>query len=558
MPLDSMRPADDAIDVIPLGGAGGFGMNLTLYGHAGKWLMLDLGMGFPDERTPGVELLVPDPSFIAERSKDLVGLVLTHAHEDHIGAVPYLWPRLRCPVYATPFTAAVLRLKLIEHGLQHEIDIQEIPLSGSFNVGPFEVRYVDMTHSIPEPNLVAIRTASGTVVHTGDWKLDPGPVVGRLTDIGSLQHLGSEGVLALIGDSTNALTPGRSGSEADLQRSFETLFRNYANRIVVACFSSNVARLESIVRAAAMNDRSVAVVGRSLWRIVEAARETGYLKGLPDFVDEREIGFMPRDKVVLVCTGSQGEPRSALARIAAQDHPQISLDPGDTVIFSSRPIPGNEPAISVVQNRLRRRGIEIVTGKDEFVHVSGHPAHDELVEMYHWIRPRTAIAVHGEYQHQAKHAEIAEACQVGHTIVPQNGEIVRVRSDAGPEIVGHVTSGILAVDGKRLLPLDSGVMKGRRRAIEQGSAVATVVLDHKGRVMTRPQISANGLLSADQDKNALEHVAVAVESALDGLTGPKLRNDAEVNETVRLAARRALFELTGKKPAVDVHLMRIE
>jgi len=552
------RKEGDAFDVIPMGGAGGFGMNVTLYGYSGKWLMVDLGMGFADKRVPGVDILVPDLSFVAERRADLVGLVLTHAHEDHLGAVPYVWPKLRCPVYATPFTAAVLRLKLIEHGLQHEVEIREIPLSGSFEVEPFALRYIGVTHSIPEPNMLQIRTEAGTVVHTGDWKLDPGPVVGNLTDIRTLERVGEEGVLALIGDSTNALTPGHSGSEADLQRSLTELFPTYDQRIVVACFSSNVARIESIARAAAAADRNVAIVGRSLWRIIEAARETGYLKGLPDFVSGRDAALLPREKTVLVCTGSQGEPRSALSRIAAADHPDIDLEAGDAVIFSSRPIPGNEQAIQAVQNRLVKRGVRVVTAREAFVHVSGHPARDELTQMYQWLRPRTLVAVHGEYQHQAAHAVLAAECQIGHSLTPENGDVVRLRSGRPPEIVTSVATGVLAVDGKRLLPVDGSVIRGRRRAIEQGSAVVTVVLDRKGRLMASPRVSAQGLLSADQDQAGLADVAMRVEAALDALTGPVLRSDPDVQEAIRLAARKGLSEMTGKKPAVDVHLVRID
>jgi ribonuclease J len=558
MSPDSLfRPTDDAFDVIPLGGTGGFGMNLTLYGHAGKWLMVDLGLGFAGDRVPGVDLLVPDPSFIAERRKDLIALVLTHAHEDHLGAVPYLWPRLRCPVYATPFTAAVLRLKLVEHGLQHEVDIREIPLSGRFSVGPFDLRYIGVTHSIPEPNMLTISASAGTLLHTGDWKIDPDPVIGLLTDLDGLRQVGDDGVLAMIGDSTNALTPGHSGSEGALQKSFMELFGRYKERIVVACFSSNVARLESIARAAAAHDRHVAVVGRSLWRIIEAAHETGYLKGLPEFLTGHDAGFLPRDKVVYVCTGSQGEPRSALARIASNNHPEVTLNAGDTVIFSSRPIPGNEISISQLQSRLTRIGVHIVTAKEAFVHVSGHPARDELVEMYQMIRPQIAVTVHGEYTHQAEHATLARECQVPYTLAPSNGDIIRVRQGAAPEIVGAAATGVLAIDGKRLIPVDGGVIKGRRRQIEQGGAVVTVVLDHKGRLMAPPQVSATGLLSADQDQAGLRKVAANVETELDGLTGPELRNDGEVREQTRLAARRVLFELTGKKPTVDVHLVRV-
>jgi ribonuclease J len=532
-------------------------MNLTLYGHAGKWLMVDLGMGFAGDRVPGVDLVVPDPTFISERRKDLVGLVLTHAHEDHLGAIPFLWPRLRCPVYATPFTAAVLRMKLIEHDLQHEVEINEIPLSGSFSLGPFDLRYIDVTHSIPEPNLLTITTSAGTLVHTGDWKIDPGPVVGRLTDIAGLKAVGDAGVLAMIGDSTNATTPGHSRSEADLQESLKALFPRYKNRIVVACFSSNVARIESVAAAAAACGRQVAIVGRSLWRIVEAARETGYLKNIPTLLTGREAAQLGWGEVVYLCTGSQGEPRSALARISGNNHPELSLDAGDTVIFSARPIPGNEVEIAQMQSRLLKRGIEIVTAKQEFVHVSGHPAQDELVEMYQWIRPNAAIAVHGEYLHMSEHARIARECQIEHTVVPANGDIIRVRPGAAPETIGEAPVGTLAVDGNRLIPVDSSVIKGRRRQIEQGGAVATVVLDFKGRLMAPPQVSATGLLSADQDQAALQQVVTDLERELESLPSGLLRNDAEVRETVRLAVRKTLSGLTGKKPAVDVHLVRV-
>jgi ribonuclease J len=363
--------------------------------------------------------------------------------------------------------------------------------------------------------------------------------------------------MAMIGDSTNALTPGRSGSEAALKESLSALFPRYRQRIVVACFSSNVARIESIARAAAENNRTVAIVGRSLWRIIEAARETGYLKNLPQFLTGRDSNQLPRSGVVLVCTGSQGEPRSALARIAAGNHPEISLDAGDTVIFSARPIPGNEIEIGQMQGRLLKRGIEIVTAKDEFVHVSGHPAQDELIDMYQWIRPAVAVTVHGEYGHQAEHARIARDCQVLHTIVPANGDIVRLRNGMAPEIVGAAPVGVLAVDGKRLLPVDGSVIKGRRRQIEHGVAVITVVLDPKGRVMAQPVVSATGLLSPEQDQKLLRQVVDDVAEELDEMTVPMLRNDGEVREAIRLATRRSLFALTGKKPAIDVHLVRV-
>ncbi|HER20280.1 MAG TPA: ribonuclease J, partial [Chromatiales bacterium] len=378
--IDRLGPKD--LVFVPLGGAGEIGMNLNLYGHAGKWLMVDLGITFGDDSTPGIEIIMPDPAFIAERRDDLAGLVLTHAHEDHLGAVHWLWPQLRCPIYATPFTAAVLRRKLAEAGLEREATITEVPMSGRFEVGPFALELVTLTHSIPEPNAVVIRTGAGTVLHTGDWKLDPDPLVGPTADEKALMRAGEEGVLAMVCDSTNVLVPGTSGSEAEVRENLVELVGRMENRVAVAAFASNVARVETICRAAEAHGRRIALVGRSLKRIVEAAQETGYLTDLPPFLPEADVGYLPRDEVLLICTGSQGEPRSALSRIADDDHPDVVLEAGDTVIFSSREIPGNERSIGRLQNKLASLGIDIVTARDEFVHVSGHPARDELVQMY--------------------------------------------------------------------------------------------------------------------------------------------------------------------------------
>ena len=456
---DLHRPGPDDLWFLPLGGSGEIGMNLNLYGHAGKWLMVDLGISFGDETMPGVDVIMPDPAFIAERREDLVGLVITHAHEDHLGAVQHLWPELRCPVYATPFTASVLRAKLFEKNLAGRVEIIEVPLSGRFTAGPFDVELVRVTHSVPEPSALILRTPLGAVLHTGDWKLDPAPVTGEPTDEAALIRLGDEGVLAMVCDSTNATVPGSSGSETAVRESLIELFGRFENRIAISCFATNVARLDSIAAAAAANDRHVALVGRSLWRINEAARANGYLKDVAPFLSEHDAGFLPREKTVLICTGSQGEPRSALSRIAADDHPEITLERGDTVIFSSREIPGNERAIGRVQNMLIGQGVEVITADDAFVHVSGHPAQDELIRMYQWVRPKLAVPVHGEIRHQTEHARLARSCQVADTIIPENGSIIRLAP--GPaEVVGQVQHGRLALDGKRIVPLDAGVMRG--------------------------------------------------------------------------------------------------
>jgi ribonuclease J len=545
----------DELVFLALGGVGEIGMNLALYGYAGRWLMIDCGISFADETLPGVDVIMPDPAFIAERVGALDGLVVTHAHEDHLGAIPYLWPRLRCPVYATPFTAAVLRAKLAEAGLEHEVAITEVPMSGKFSVGPFALELVTLTHSIPEPNAVVLRTPFGAVLHTGDWKFDPDPLVGETSDFAALRRLGEEGVLAMICDSTNALRPGEAGSEADVRKSLIELVGRARQRVVIACFASNVARLESAAAAAAAHDRHAALVGRSLWRIDHAARETGYLQNTPPFLTDEEAAYLPRDKVLLICTGSQGEPRSALARIADDDHPEIVLEEGDTVIFSSRIIPGNERAIGRLQNRLAGLGVEIITEQDHFVHVSGHPAQDELTRMYQMVRPKIAVPVHGETRHLLAQARLAEQCQVPQAIVTKNGEMVKLAP--GPAaVIGEVPTGRLVVDGTRLVPAGAEALLSRRRMTFNGAALATIVVDAEGRLRAPPQVTVQGL-GETEDAALTEELRQRVVGALDELGPRERRDDAALREAVRLAVRRSLRAWHGKKPVTDVHLVRI-
>ena len=545
----------DELVFLPLGGVGEIGMNLSLYGYGDRWLMVDLGISFGDDTTPGVEIFMADPRFIVERRDKLVGLIVTHAHEDHIGAIPYLWPQLRCPIYATPFTASVLRAKLGEAGLLNEAKIIEVPLSGSFNLGPFAIELITLTHSIPEPNALVLRTAAGTVLHTGDWKFDPEPLVGRTSDMAALQRLGDEGVDVLVGDSTNALRPGEAGSEADVRASLIELVGRFDNRVALACFASNVARLESAAAAGEAHGRSVALVGRSLWRMDQAARENGYLEGVRPFLREDQAMELPRDQILMICTGSQGEPRSALTRIAAQDHPNIKLAEGDTVIFSSRVIPGNERSIGRLQNQLSRRGIEVVTEAEHFVHVSGHPARDELARMYQIIRPKAALPVHGEARHLIAHAKLAEECQVPHSVVIENGEMVRL----GPgqaQVIDHVDTGRVGLDGKNLVPLESGSFRTRLRMTYSGAAVATVVLDRRGKLMAPPQLTIHGLLGEEADI-VMKAVAEAVGRAVGDLSADQRLDDEIVREAARLAVRRAISASHGKKPVTDVHVVRL-
>ena len=546
----------NALFFVPLGGAGEIGMNLNVYGYQGDWLIIDCGVTFGDDSQPGLEVVMPDPGFIVERRDRLLGIVATHAHEDHIGAIPYLWRQLRCPIWATPFTASFLRAKLAETGFADQVKINVVPLSGRFTIGPFDLELITLTHSIPEPNAVALRTPVGTVLHTGDWKFDPDPLIGPTADEAALKRLGAEGVLALVGDSTNALRPGTSGSEAELRRSLIDLIGRYDARVAVACFASNVARLETIARAAAAHGREIALVGRSLWRIDKAARENGYLTDLPRFLTEDEAGYIPRDRIVMICTGSQGEPRAALSRIARDDHPHVVLETGDVVIFSSRIIPGNEKSINRLQNALVRLGVEIVTEEDHFVHVSGHPARDELVRMYQMVRPQIAVPVHGEARHLIAHAELAGECQVQQPLVIQNGDVVRLAA-SGASVVDEVPVGRLASDGKGLLPVDGTALKDRRRVTFNGGALATLVLDRRGEPLAPPTISTIGVVEPAAAEAAAPALRSAVERALDELPASLRRDDEAVRDAARRALRRVLNERFGKRPLVEIHLVRI-
>jgi len=546
----------DELFFLPLGGTGEIGMNLNLYGHAGKWLMVDLGVTFADASMPGIDVLMPDISYIEARRDDLVGLVLTHAHEDHIGAVGYLWSRLRCPIYATAFTKAMVIPKLVEAGIEDEVEITEVPMSGRFQVGPFDLELITLTHSIPEPNALVIRTAAGTVFHTGDWKLDPDPLTGDSYDEPALRALADENVLAMVCDSTNALVDGESGSEAEVRAALMEVVGGLKNRVAIACFASNVARLETAAKVAAAHGRRVVLMGRSMLRIYQVARDTGYLGDLAPIVDEEQAGRLPRQEVLLLCTGSQGEARSALWRIANDENPRVTLEDGDAVIFSSRVIPGNDLAIHRLQNQLVRKGVEIITDADHFVHVSGHPAREELTQMYQWVHPQLAVPVHGEARHLAEHARLARDCQVPEQIVSENGALIRLAP--GPaQIVDHVPSGRLALDGYRLVPLDDPALRARRRMAHSGAAVVTLVIGADGLFQGAPIIAAQGLLDPKADGDKLALIADGVCDALRRLPPVARRDDDTVKETARVAARRAFHRMLGKKPVTDVHLVRL-
>ncbi|HIJ37516.1 MAG TPA: ribonuclease J [Rhodospirillaceae bacterium] len=541
---------------LPLGGSGEIGMNLNLYACDDRWLLVDLGVSFGDDSTPGVDVFMADPAFIVERRKKLVGIVLTHGHEDHLGAVHHLWSKLGCPVYATSFTAMLLKGKLREAGLESQVPVHVVPLGGRVQLGPFDVEWIRQTHSIPEPNSLAIRTAYGTVVHTGDWKFDPDPLIGKTADLERLQAIGDEGVLAVVGDSTNVFTPGTMGSEAAVGISLQELFGRYQRRIVVGCFATNVARLRSIAVAAAKHGRYVALAGRSLVRIEKIARDSGLLQGIAPFLNEHDAVTLSEDRLVLICTGSQGEPRAALARIAAGTHPQIKLGRGDVTIFSSRIIPGNERSIHALQNRLVQLGVEVVTEKDHFVHVSGHPGRDEMIRLYQLLRPALAVPVHGEARHQQEHARLALSNGVGMALVPRNGDMLRLAPGV-PEVQEEVPAGRLAVDGLRLVSMESEIMRCRHRMVHNGSAVVTLVMDRMGKILGDPQVTALGILDSQHEAKEHEAVIEAVREAILELPLAARQNDEVARETARVAVRRHLKLSQGKKPVTDVHLVRV-
>ncbi|HWC62084.1 MAG TPA: ribonuclease J [Rhizomicrobium sp.] len=544
------NPRDELV-FLPLGGSGEIGMNFNAYGYGPpsrrKWIILDCGVLFGRETsTPGVEVIMPDIRFLAERAEDVLGIVATHAHEDHIGAIAPLWPMLKCPIYATPFTARLIEGKFEEVGTGARV--KQIPMGGTLTLGPFKLDFISITHSIPEPNLVAIRTPLGVIAHTGDWKLDPEPLLGEETDATRIRALGDEGVLALVCDSTNALNQGHSGSEAKVRDSLIQLIGTLKGRVAVTAFASNVARLSSIAEAAKIHGRKIALVGRSMHKIVQAARDSGYLKDFPPVLDTDEAAELPARQVLYLVTGSQGEPRAALARIAEDNHPAVHLGKGDAVVFSSRIIPGNELPIFELHNKLSALGVEVLTEQDHFVHVSGHPAREELAEMYRWTRPRIAIPVHGEMRHMSEHARLAKSLQVPEALVPQNGQLWRLAP--GPaELIDEVPSGRIHQDGMVLVAEGEGLAKSRRAMAYAGLIAITLVLDGKGRVAADPALLIEGIPAP---------VHEAVRAAVNDITRRHKRGDAEeLSENVRKAARRAAQDAWGKKPVTRVTVVEI-
>ncbi|MBY0303510.1 MULTISPECIES: ribonuclease J [Sphingomonas] len=534
-----------------LGGSGEIGMNVILYGHAGKWLMVDCGVTFADAHYPGIDVILPDLRFIEERLSDLVGIVLTHGHEDHIGALPYLAEDLGVPIYATPFTAGLVRGKLEEERIEDRVKIRMVHAREPFSVGPFRVEMVPLSHSIPEANALLIETKAGRVFHTGDWKLDATPVIGKPSTPEELTAIGKRGIDVLVCDSTNAFNTEPSGSEASVRKGLAESVARTRGRVVVTTFASNAARLSTLGKVAQETGRKLCVTGRSLDRIIRVAKATGYLKDFPDTIDVDAAMRLPRNRVLIVATGGQGEPRAALARIADGSH-QISVDQGDMVIFSARQIPGNEVAVGRIQNQLAAKGVEMVTERQAHVHVSGHPGRPELAKMYEWLRPKTLVPVHGEMRHLMEHARFGLSQGIGAVHVQTNGDMVRLAPD-GPKKIGDVPVGRLVLDGDVILPADGGTINDRRRIAVNGTISVGIAVDRNGRAGGIPEVRFQGI-PVEEEREPF--MAEAVEAATEAMEG-RVRDRDRLREDVRLAVRRVATRWTGKKPVVDVVIVQV-
>lgn len=544
-----MTPGNELL-FLALGGSGEIGMNVNLYGCQGKWVMVDLGLTFADPAYPGVELVLPDLCFIEDHRDDLLGIVLTHGHEDHIGAIPYLAADLGVPLYATPFTAGLIRLKLDEEGLSEEVKLHVIENEGSFQLGPFGFRYVPLAHSIPEGNAVLIDTPHGRVFHTGDWKLDERPLLGAPSTPEELTAIGDMGVLALVCDSTNVFNSLASGSEGDVREGLMQTVADAKGRVLVTTFASNAARLQTLGEVANATGRKLCVAGRSLDRIIKTAKAAGYLQDFPPMVDWDDVMALPRSEVMIIATGGQGEARAALSRIAFDSHP-IKLAEGDLVVFSSKQIPGNEIAIGRIQNALAEKNILMVTDRQAEVHVSGHPGRPELEAMYRWIRPDILLPVHGERRHMAEQARLGLSAGIRHAVVQSNGDLLRL-APGTPQLIGKEGVGRLVLDGDVILPADGSTMNERRKLALHGQISVAVAIDRKGKILGDPAIRTQGV-PVEEDKTAF--VAEAAEEAAAVVPKGSMEEEA-LRERIRLAVRRTATRWTGKKPVVDVLLVR--
>tara|TARA_B100001996_G_scaffold378925_1_gene363837 strand:- start:24 stop:1682 length:1659 start_codon:yes stop_codon:yes gene_type:complete len=544
----------------PLGGSGEIGMNLNLYAYGKsdnqKWIIVDVGVTFADDSIPGIDLIYPDPGFIVDKKDDVLGIILTHAHEDHIGAIAHIWPKIKCNIYATPFTAVLVREKFKEKKIDISAYLKFVELNGSLNLDPFKIEFVTLTHSILEPNGLKINTPAGTILHTGDWKCDPNPLIGNKIDEQKLKKIGDEGVLAMICDSTNVFSVGRAGSELDVRKNMLEVIQRLKKRIIVTSFASNVARMESVFYCAEKTGRQISLVGRSMHRIFKAARECGYLKNIIKPIDPRDAKKIGRDKIIYLCTGSQGEPMGAMTRIANYIHPDVYIEKDDTVIFSSKIIPGNEKKLYKLHNQLVKEGIEVISEENEFIHVSGHPNREDLRDMYNWIRPKSIIPVHGEHRHMIEHIKFAEEMQVPYPVEVENGDIVKLFPGSKPEVYDKAPSGRLYVDGNIAVEEDSRSIKERRNISANGVLDVTILVTPKGNIHNKPIFNYSGLpINNDEDyKYELENI---IEKTTRSFSLNNQNQKDNIIDAIKISCRKITKEKTGKKPLTSIKLIRI-
>ena len=544
----------------PLGGSGEIGMNMNLYAYGKydnqKWIIVDMGVTFADDSIPGIDLIFPDPGFILEKKKDLLGIVLTHAHEDHIGAVAHIWPQLKCKMYATPFTAVLIQEKFKEKKIDVSSYLKIVPLNSKINLGPFEIDFVTLTHSILEPNGLSISTPLGTILHTGDWKIDPNPLIGGSIDEKKLKEIGNKGVASMICDSTNIFSPGRAGSESEVRDSLLKIMEIKTQRILVTSFASNVARMESIFYCAKKTGRSICLVGRSMHRIYNAAKKCGYLKGLIEPLEPRAAKKIAKNKILYLATGSQGEPMGAMNRIVNGVHPEVFLESGDCVIFSSKIIPGNEKKLYLMQNKIVKNDIEIISEENAFVHVSGHPNRDDLKDMYRWVKPQSVIPVHGEHRHMVEHVEFAKEMQVPKTLQVENGDIIRILPGKSPQIIDKAPSGRVYLDGNLGVDSDSQAIKERRNISINGYLEITLIITNNGKIK-KPIISYKGIPESNENENFIFDMEDEIFSVCKTFSLSSKNQEKNLIETIKQNCRRMVKDKTGKKPFTNINIARI-
>ena len=544
----------------PLGGSGEIGMNMNLFAYGKpdnqKWIMVDIGVTFADDSLPGIDLIYPDPGFIIDKKDDLLGIVLTHAHEDHIGAIAHIWPQIKCKIFSTPFTAVLIKEKFKEKRIDIGNNLKIVDLNGKVNLHPFNIEFITLTHSILEPNGLRIETPAGVILHTGDWKVDPNPLIGGKINSDRLKEIGDEGVLAMICDSTNVFSIGKSGSELDVRKSILNIMQRLKKRIIVTSFASNVARMETIFYCAEKTGRQISLVGRSMHRIFKAARQCGYLKDVIEPIDPREAKKISREKIVYLCTGSQGEPMGAMMRISSYVHPDVLIEKGDTAIFSSKIIPGNERKLYKLHNQLVKDGIEVISEESEFVHVSGHPNRDDLKDMYNWVKPKCVIPVHGEHRHMIEHINFAKEMQVAYPVQVENGDIVKIFPGKKPEVYDKAPSGRLYVDGNISVDEDSSSIKERKNLSNNGYMEVTILVTPKGNIHKRPILSFKGLPVIEEEE-FIYGLEEEIESTTKKFSLNSKKQEYNLIDALKIACKKYAKEKTGKKPFTNINIVKI-